>query len=333
MTVQTKSILNAIIEAKNPLIICHEKPDGDTLGASLALSRFLANTQKVHKHFCVDKPANYFSYLPKIENLITDLALLNIIDHDLIITVDCGAIERTGIFEEIKKYNITLINIDHHQSNNNFGHLNLVVPQASSTSEILYDFFQAHQIEIDKYMATNLLTGIITDTMNFTNAATTNDSLKIASELLNLGARINQIISSISQNKNIDALKLWGKILYRLEHNPEYNFAFTAIAKKDLEECQITSPESLDGMANFLSLIQDVNFIIVMTEEDNNQIKVSLRTVRDEIDMAEIAQKMGGGGHRKAAGFKIDITALSADTDWKNFIINAIITKLKKSEV
>ncbi len=318
MNTQTATnIYNALNSAKNPLLICHEKPDGDTLGASLAMAHYLDKIHKPRQHFCADKPATYFSYLPKIENIITDLKLLKLEEHDLIITIDCGAIERTGIHGELSKYKFTLINIDHHQTNNNFGHHNLVIPSASSTCEIIYKFFRINNIAMDKYTATSLLTGIITDTMNFTNAGTTQDSLKIAADLLSQGARINQIIASISQNKDIEALKLWGKVLYRLQINPENNFAYTVITKKDLEEFNIDNTENLDGLANFLSIIQDVDYIMVLTEDKDNMIKGSLRTTKDNIDVAQIAQRFGGGGHKKAAGFKIPGQLEHTDEGWK----------------
>ena len=327
-------ILAAIQNSNHPLLISHEKPDGDTLGASLALSQYLNKQNKKHKHFCLDEPADYFNYLPKIENIINDCNQINLAEHDLVITIDCADLKRTGLDESLQKFKdqIVLINIDHHQTNTYFGHHNLVIPTASSTSEIIYKFFEHSKIEIDKYMSTSLLTGIITDTMNFTNAVTTQASLEIAAKLLNQGARITQIISHLTQNKSLASLKLWGKILSRLEIEPQFNFAHTLITQQDLKEEQI-SKEELDGLANFLSLLQDAEFILLLTEEPDDFIKGSLRTTKDLIDVSVIASAFGGGGHKKAAGFKIDRKVMGANVDWKNFILNAIITKLKKSEV
>lgn len=328
---QTAStILKIIKAAHHPLLIAHEKPDGDTLGASLAMSHFLTNEQIKHKHFCIDKPADYFSFLPRIENIIYDVEKINLADHDLIITIDCGDPKRTGLSEQLAalKDQLVLINIDHHQTNQYFGQHNLVIPTASSTSEIIYKFFEYHKIELDKYMATSLLTGILTDTMNFTNAATTKESLKIASNLLNSGARITQITSSLTQNKSLLGLRLWGNILSRLEIEPQMNFAHTVITLEDLTKEKIDK-DDLDGLANFLSLLQDAEFILLLTEEEDDVIKGSLRTTKDTHDMTEIAAIFGGGGHKKAAGFRVDKKSITQDSDWKNFILNAIIEKLK----
>lgn len=327
-----KQIYRLIDASRNPLLISHENPDGDTLGASLALSYHLTDIGKNHKHFCVNQPAYYFSYMPHIEQIITKQEQIDLKNHDLVIAIDCGSIKRTGISENLEKLknNISLINIDHHHSNDFYGQYNLVYPNASSTCEIMYKFFEANKIKIDKYMATALLTGILSDTMNFTNAATTKDSLKIASELLKYGARTGQVLNNLMQNKNLFALKFWGNILSRTEIHPEHNFAYTAITYEELASAKIEK-DDIDGLANFLSSLQDVDFILVLNEEDAQTIKGSLRTTRDHIDVAKIAKIFGGGGHKKAAGFKVEKNILNNSLDWKNFIIDAIINELNKA--
>ena len=324
-------ILNAINQAQNILLVSHEKPDGDTLGASLALAHFLEKLNKKYKHFCADKPAAYFNFLPKIEKITTDLKTLNIQEHDLIITVDCGVLIRTKIAPTIlaAKNNPTIINIDHHDTNKYYGHHNLVIKNASSTSEIVYNFFDFHNIKIDKYMATSLLTGILTDTMNFTNGATTQNSLHIASKLLDQGARLNQIISYLSQNKSIITLRLWGKVLSKIEFINDYNFAYIVISEQDLLEHQMTADDARDGLANFLSLLQEIDFILVLTEQDQETIKGSLRTTKDNVDVAQIAGLFGGGGHTKAAGFNSAKLPHAETEHWKDPFINVIINKLR----
>lgn len=327
-----KQIYRAINTAHYPLLISHENPDGDTLGASLALSYHLTKEGRQHQHFCIDNPAYYFSYLPQIEKINSSQENIDLHNHDLVIAIDCGSIKRTGLAENLEKMrnSLSIINIDHHQSNDYFGQYNLVNPAASSTSEIMYKFFTINSLKIDKYIATALLTGILSDTMNFTNAATTKESLKIAAELLKYGARTSQIFNNLMQNRNLFALKFWGKILSRTEIHPEYNFAYTAITREDLSSAAIER-EDIDGLANFLSSLQDVNFILVLSEEENQTIKGSLRTTKDDIDVAKIAKIFGGGGHKKAAGFKVEKNIIIGTLDWKNFIINAIINELNRA--
>ncbi|MDD5340979.1 MAG: DHH family phosphoesterase [Patescibacteria group bacterium] len=326
----SKNILKTIKDSRFPILISHEKPDGDTLGASLAFAQYLTNLGKPFVHFCVDAPPSYFGFLPKIEDMLFNQKEVDFSEHDLFIIIDCGSIERTGLNEilntreENKKI---VINIDHHQSNNLFGDYNLVNQLASSTSEIVFQILAENGIKIDKYMATCLLTGILSDTMNFTNAATTEESMKISAELIKLGARANQIISGLTQNKNLSALKFWGTILDRAEIHPKHNFAYVIIEKGDIIANQIRR-EEIDGIANFFSLLSEPDFIVVLTEEDDEFIKGSLRTTKDIIDLSEIARNLGGGGHKKAAGFKIKKSGLG-DGDWKKTAVDAIINKLK----
>jgi len=311
-------ILNKILEANNILLISHEKPDGDTLGSGLALSRYFTNLKKNHHHFCINKPAQYFNFLPDIEHIKNDFNIIDLNDYDLIITIDCGELKRTGLAEELIKLknSISLINIDHHYSNDNYGHLNLVETTASSTSEIIYKFFNFHNIEIDKYIATNLLTGILTDTVNFTNSSTNQDSIEIAARLIDKGARYKQIINQLTKNKKIDDLRLWGKILSNLEYNEKYNFAYTVIKQEYLDKYGL-SLEATDGLANFLSTMDQVDFILVLSEDRNNKIKGSFRTIKDDIDVSKLAAKLGGGGHRKSAGFSIQGELLKTADGWQ----------------
>jgi bifunctional oligoribonuclease and PAP phosphatase NrnA len=324
-------ILETIKTATFPLLVSHEKPDGDTLGAGLALAQYLNKENINYKHFCPEPIPEYFSNLPGVENIINNIEEIILGNHDLIIALDCGTLARTGLEKKLsnQKDSPKIINIDHHQTNLNYGYLNLVIPTASSTSEIMFNFFTGNKIMIDKYMATDLLTGILTDTMNFTNSATTKESLGIASDLLTRGARLNQIISSLSQNKTMMTLKLWGKVFSQLQHNESYNFAYAIIPNDDLKEHQMSADDASDGLANFLSSMQDVNFILVLTEQDDALIKGSLRTTRNEVDVSRLAAIFGGGGHKKASGFKVKKDIIGQDPDWKNFILNAIINELR----
>jgi len=312
-----KKIFEAISEANHILLISHQRPDGDTLGSALALAETFDNLNKNYTHFCLGKPSPYFYFLPKIENIFHNLEDLFLNQFDLIITLDCGDLGQTGIERElleiIKK--ISLINIDHHKTNENFGQLNLVIKEASSTSEIVYKFLNHFNFEINKNIATCLLTGILTDTGNFTNGATTVSALKIASDLLIRGARFNQITFSTSKNKSLAILKLWGRILSRLEEN-DLGVVFTVITLKDLEESELDR-EALEGVANFLNNLAGLRIILVLKEEENGFIKGSLRSNDDVLDVSEIAKFLGGGGHKKAAGFTIKGQLVEVDGKWK----------------
>lgn len=312
----TQKIFNSILAAENILLVSHKKPDGDSLGASLALAMALEKMNKKHLVFCIDEPRPYFSYLPEVENIFCDGDNLDLRYYDLIISLDCGDLKQTGIEEKIVSIfcNAFLINIDHHRTNENFGHLNLVVDNASSTSEIVYELIKSFNVNIDKDMATCLLTGILTDTGNFTNGATTISSLKIAADLLVRGARFNQINESTLKNKPLSTLKFWGKILSRLEKN-ESGLVSVVITLNDFEESQLDA-NALDGVANFLNNLDGAKGILVLKEEGEGIIKGSMRSNDDSLDVSAISKLFGGGGHKKAAGFTIKGKLVEQEGNW-----------------
>jgi phosphoesterase RecJ-like protein len=311
-----QKILEYITGAKTVLIVSHKKPDGDSLGSSLALFSALKQLHKKCYVFSADEPGQYFNYLPKIENILSDSENLDLKNFDLIVTLDCGDLKQTGIEDLISRdfKNIFLINIDHHRTNENFGHLNLVIENASSTSEIVYNIIKNLDVIVDKDIATCLLAGILTDTSNFTNAATNFSSLKIAADLLLRGARFNQINESTFKNKPIATLKLWGKILSRLEQN-ELGLVSAVITLNDLEDSQLDA-SALEGVANFLNNLDGARGVLVLKEERSGVIKGSMRSNDDALDVSEISKIFGGGGHRKAAGFTIKGKLVEREGSW-----------------
>jgi phosphoesterase RecJ-like protein len=312
-----KKIFDSISEANNILLIAHRRPDGDALGSLLALAKTLDGLGKNYTSFCSGSASPYFYFLPGIEKISHEPEDLLLNQFDLIITLDCGDLGQTGISEKIEEAldDASLVNIDHHRTNENFAHFNLVIKEASSTSEIIYRFFKNFNLEIDKDIATCLLTGILTDTGNFTNSATTVSALKVASDLLIQGARFNQINLNTSKNKSLAILKLWGRILARLEEN-ESGVVSTVITLNDLEESDL-DPEALEGVANFLNNLAGARTVLVLKEEEGDLIKGSLRSNDDAVDVSRIAQFLGGGGHRKAAGFTIKGQLAEINGKWR----------------
>ena len=146
---------------------------------------------------------------------------------DTITVVDCGDLRYAGVVDMLKDHPATIINIDHHATNEKYGHMNMVAVGAASTTEVVYDFFKMNSVRISPSMATALLTGLITDTDNFSNSATSYTSLTAASELLRLGANWTIIHHSLVQNKSIAILKLWGLILSRLNKKENSDMAYT----------------------------------------------------------------------------------------------------------
>lgn len=306
MKMTASKIKSAIDSATNIAVICHKNPDGDALGAGTALIGALALWKKNYTLFCITTAPNHFDWLPRIHELKTDEDIIKNNAFDIIITLDSGSLPYAGIDKLIASldYNHTLINIDHHNSNTFFGDLNYVNDTKSSTCEIIYELLREWKIPMNKDIATSLLNGIMTDTGMLTNPATTDNTLIIAGDLMKFGANIYKISQYNIRNKNNNLLNIWGIAMGRLIHNKEINCASTYITEEDFIKCKLDEG-GLDGLSNFLVSLKDTNFIMVLIEAPGGFIKGSLRTTRDNINVGALAQKLGGGGHKKAAGFVI----------------------------
>ena len=306
-----------IDQSRNILVVSHKNPDGDTLGSACSLIQYCQLKNKTVNGFCVDQiPDNLSFLLPKI-NFLHDKEALNIGKHDLVISVDCGELKQTGIHEILsnRPAKTFFINIDHHFTNDNYGDLNLVHSKASSTSEIVYNIFNSQNIKITKGITNCLLTGILTDTTYFSNAATTIDSIRAASSLLTQGAKIKEITQNIWKNKNVTSLKLWGRIFDRLIHDNERGIVTAIITREDVTMDDLPD-DALEGMSNFLTSLYEAKVIIVLTQMKENIIKGSLRTTHHDIDVSALAKTLGGGGHRKAAGFTVQGNLVEKKEGW-----------------
>ncbi len=301
-----KQINQRLKEAENILIISHKNPDGDTLSSACALMQYLRTIEVNHTAFCATSINPHMRFLPHIEYFITDPALFERMKFDTIVVLDSGDLAYAGVAHHITAlpYEPIIINIDHHHTNAQFGHHNLVMPEAASTTEVLYKFFKANNITLDKHIATCLMTGLITDTEHFTNPATSASALQTGAELLRAGANINLIRGATLHNHSIKSLKLWGRVLSRLTKNPEHDIAYTVITLADQKEFDVTDKDT-EGIANFLNNIGESKTALLLKEQDNGTVKGSFRTTADDVDVSALAKQFGGGGHKKAAGFTV----------------------------
>ena len=301
--------------AKRLMLIPHQNPDGDALGSVAAFMQWLRTIDKAHTSFCATPITPRLKFLPHLDYITIDPAIWQDETIDTIIVFDSGDLRYAGVADYIAKlkHHPTIINIDHHITNERFGLYNMVMPGASSTTEVLYRFFSANDIEIDEHIATCLLTGLMTDTDNFTNGATSHIALAIAGELLTRGGDIHLIRNLVFRDKSIPTLQLWGAVLSRLEKNTELDIVYTYLTQADLKRFGVGEVEA-EGIANFMNNLADGRAGLILKELPNGQFKGSFRTTRDDTDVAAFAKKLGGGGHKKAAGFTVDGPIAAATT-------------------
>lgn len=314
-----KTAYNKIKKAENILIVTHQRPDGDALASSCSMACLLKKLNIKFTIFCQDDPTSNYSFLPFINKITTRRPPIeSFFEYDLIIILDCGNKQRTGIAEEIsiRKSNQFCIEFDHHPKIDDYANLEIRLSSAAATTEILYYFFKINNIKITKNIANCILTGILTDTANFIYQSTSDKTAEIASKMLSYGARFPEIIEKTWRNKSLSSMKLWGNSLNNLIINKKYNLAFSILSLNEIKKYG-SNEDIFDSLANFLGNLYGVKGVILLREEESGKIKGSLRSSHPSVDMSKLAIFLGGGGHAKAAGFFIDGKLKKEGDKWK----------------
>ncbi len=293
-------ILLKIEESKNILIVSHKNPDGDTLGAGLGLAISLLLQNKNVVAYCASKiPFEYEFLLKDKINFFNSIEDIDKLLFQLAIFVDCADERRTSHFDKISEISEFIINIDHHKTNTGFGDINLVEPKASSTGEIIFKLLDRGKLPINRDVAECLYTALLTDTGSFRYSNTTGDTFATASALLNYGINTWEIAEKVYENKPLKRIYIMKEALDSLIISKNKKVA-VMLLKNDVLRKYNASSEDTDGIVNIGRSIAGVEFSIFIREE-NNGCKISFRS-RGNIDVAKFAQKLGGGGHKNAAG-------------------------------
>ncbi len=310
---EVTAIGELIEKSENILIIPHKSPDGDTMGSALGLYQVFKNMGKNPEVICFDPPPLDFSFMPNIEVVKTEITHLN---YDAIFVLDAGATHLTGLNEshpELFDKTLEVVNIDHHPSNDFYGRYNIVVTEAASTTAILYEFITALGLPLDRNTATNLLTGIYTDTGSFMHSNTDSDTMRIAARLLAKGANLRGISKDIFNTTKISTMRLWGRVM-KNTYQTEDGVSMSIVTKKDFDDTGAGYSE-MTGAVDYVNSVPNAPYSVILTERDG-KVKGSLRTLSENVDVAEIAGNYGGGGHTKAAGFTLT-GHLEKEIRWK----------------
>jgi bifunctional oligoribonuclease and PAP phosphatase NrnA len=304
--------------AQNILLVTHERPDGDGLASLCAISVFLDKLKKNYILHCTDSAQDFFSFLPNINKLTAKLE--NFLAFDLIIVLDCGCLDRTGLAKEIsgRGQDQLVIEFDHHPKVDDYADLEIRTT-ISSCAEVLYYFFYFNDLEIDKNIANCLLTGILTDTGNLLFDSVTEETIKISSAMLLRGATFPKITRHTLQNKSLAAMKTWGKILDNLKINHNYNLAFSVLTFEDIQNLkkEYGNENLLDAATDILNNVDGVKAVVFLREEEKGKIRGSLRTKDQAVDVSRLASILGGGGHPRAAAFRLAGNIIKTETSWK----------------
>jgi len=288
---------------KNILIVSHLKPDGDAVGASLALKLGIQSMSKSVEVVTLDAPPDRLSFLPYFFNIRDEFSPQ---DFDTVVLVDCGDWSRTGFFSDTE-LNIAwpdrLIVVDHHQIQRLTPGLHIIDSTISSASELVFYILNQWHVEITKDIATCLLTGISTDTGSFQHTNTSYAVLQVAGQLMERGASLGKITRYVYSDKHLPRLKLWGRVLQKMTRNKKYNILTAIITVQDLVECGATDGD-LEGVIDLMRTVPYIKAVILGSER-GTEFKFNMRTEDPAVDVSRLAVLMGGGGHVKAAGFSV----------------------------
>ena len=294
-------VIKAIKSYSAFLITSHINLEGDALGSELALASLLRKLGKTAYIVNSGKTPSNYSFLPGVEKISHRFSNRA---HQAVFIIDCSDRGRAGRIAGLIDARKPVINIDHHIGNKNFGKINWVEPDASSTGEMIYRLFRFTRTKLDKKDALNIYTAILTDTGSFRHYSTTTKTLYICSRLLEFGIRPAEIYARIYENNSVQDAIYAAKIISRLSFAANNKIAWIKIKRAEFEEIK-GKPELLDKILDFAKSIKTVKVVLIFCQVDNRFIKLSLRS-KSPIDVQKIASSFGGGGHRLASGCTIE---------------------------
>jgi phosphoesterase RecJ-like protein len=303
-TTDLHTVADAIRANDRFVVAAHENPDGDAVGSMLATALSLQTLGKdvvMYLSGTAATPGEYgFLDLSELRReLPADLS------ERVLIAVDCANERRIGPESTPVEGAKLVINIDHHHDNSSFGDVNLIVPEASSTSEIVRDVLAELDVPLTPEIAAALYVGLVTDTGRFQYTNTTPKSLRLAAELVEAGADVHGIFRHVYETVQFAKLKLLARALERAQLFEGGRLVVSYLLKDDFGDVGAEEPYS-EGIIDYLRAVEGSEMVALIREPPRNEgpaRRISLRSSHDEVDVSAIARASGGGGHRQAAGF------------------------------
>lgn len=286
-----EEIRQAIQASQRIGITAHIRPDGDAIGSVLGLGLAIQKTGKDVQMVLRDGVSNTFKHLPGS----TEIRQTFSEDRDLLIALDSSDLQRLGGVLGQKQADIC---IDHHITNEKFARINLIDPQAVATCAILAEIIPQIGLSLDQESASALLSGIVSDSIGFRTSNTNASALRIAADLMDLGANITELYNKALISRPFEATKYWGYALQKLERRD--GLVWTSLTLEDRKNAAYPGNDDAD-LTNLMSAIEELDIAVLFVEQKSDIIKVSWRA-RPGLDISGLALALGGGGHPAAAG-------------------------------
>ena len=300
-----REVLGCIKRNKNFLITTHRNPEGDALGSELAMSKLLRSMGKRVVVANEDEVPYEYKFLPAVNTIRRFKEKLGKVHFDCSIILDCSDLKRCGDMCSVNLVNKPIINIDHHISNDYFGDINWVNPNASACSEMIHRLYEELGVCVDKQAALLLYTGIMTDTGSFRYSNTTELTHHVAACLVSKGIDVSGIYNRIYGNIPFQDARLLLRILPSMKLMHQGKIAWFEI-RRILFKNRKPAFDLTENILSFGRSIKDVEVVVLFREylDTKNRVRVNLRS-QGKIDVNKIARFFGGGGHKTASGCTI----------------------------
>lgn len=301
-------ILSALRQAGSVCVVGHVRPDGDCVGSQLGLGLALRNAGKQVRIWNEDAIPRKLAFLDP-DGLFQRPGPGEA--FDCVVATDSASYERLGRTGECIVDRKRLVNIDHHASNTRFGDLNWVVPDVPSTGELILELLKHARWPVTAPIADCLFAAVSTDTGSFRYASTRPETFCAAAELVRQGADLGRISHQVYDSHPMSRFRLLRHVYRQVRLTHGDRIAYFWLRKGDYGRAGAEREES-EGLIDHIRSIEPVIVACVFEDMEDGLIRVSLRSKNDGVDVNEVAQQFGGGGHRAAAGARIAGTPLAA---------------------
>jgi phosphoesterase RecJ-like protein len=304
-----EAVLEELRNGERFMLATHEHPDGDALGSLAAMQEILTILGKDSlMYMAADEfPLPYEYRFIRLDGLVTDAPAD--LEERTIVFLDCGNIDRNPA-ESLKRPGAHTLNIDHHHDNTLFGTVDLVVPDASCTAEVVWDLMQALDVEPTISIAEALYVGLVTDTGRFMYENVGPNAHRMAAALIEAGVDTHAIYRRLYEGIPYGKLELLARALASVQRYDGGALTLTRLTRDDYAQAGAEEAYS-EGVVDHLRSVRGTavaGLVRDVLSDDSGRKKVSLRATDDRVDVSVVARAQGGGGHRRAAGFSTDLS-------------------------
>lgn len=297
------AVVRAIATGQRFLITSHVAQDGDNISAQLALALILDQLGREVAILDADPVPRAFGFLPGVERVRQAAAVTRAADCALI--VDTTRLSRTGLDWSAVRPAMPLVNIDHHATNERFGDINWVDPGEPATCSLIHRLAHRLEVPITKDLATCLFTGIMTDTGYFHYAGTTQETFRVAAELVECGAEHVELYRRVYDERPLPEVRLMGHALADLKTMMDERVAWIELTHETFARARADA-QHVGSVANSLCTIRGVDVGLTFEERGRERTLVEIRS-RGLVDVGTIARELGGGGHHNASGCTLEV--------------------------